>query len=219
MTKLLRLLEIAYAIPAGRSRKIVLKIIRKIEGGYFYETTSRNIYKKYHDINIGYGTAGFIELGKIAEGTTFGNYCGISKETRIYGANHPPQYFTTHALLFNPLFGAVEEDVLPRTRIVLGHDVWTGYGSIILPPVKTIGNGAIIAAGSVVTKSVDKYAIVGGNPAKLIRYRFTDDVIEQLEKSNWWMLTKDELIKNKRKFEEIVHFSIEDLKRLKMGWG
>lgn len=211
----LKLLENAYSIPSSRFRRVILKIIRKIEGGYFYETTSRNIYKKYHNIEIGYGTAGNIDLGRIAKGTVFGNYCGVSENTLIFNANHPPKYFTTHALLFNPRFGCTNEDVLPRTKLIIGHDVWTGYGSIILPSVNSIGNGAIIAAGAVVTKNVDRYAIVGGNPAKLISYRFDHDVIERLEQSKWWLLSKEELIKNKEKFEKIVNFSIGDLKNLK----
>jgi acetyltransferase-like isoleucine patch superfamily enzyme len=209
---LLKLLENAYAIPNVRLRRIILRVIRKIEGGYFYKKTSRHIYKKYYDIEIGYGSAGFIDLDKIAKGTVFGNYCGISKNTYIFNANHPPKYFTTNALLFNPRFGCTTEDVLPRTRLVVGHDVWIGLNSIILPSVNSIGNGAIIASGAVVTKNVDKYTIVGGNPAKVISNRFTPDISEKLEQSKWWHLSKKDLIKNKERFEKIVNFSIDDLK-------
>jgi len=212
---MLKLLERAYSIHSGRVRRIILRKIREIEGGYFYEITSRNIYKKYYDIEIGYGTAGFIDLAKIAKGTVFGNYCGISENTYIFNANHPPEYFTTHALLFNPRFGCTNEDVLPRTKLIIGHDVWIGLNSIILPTVNSIGNGAIIGAGSVVTKNVAKYSIVAGNPARHIKYRFSQDIITALENSNWWFLNKDELIKNKRTFEKISNFSIEDLESKK----
>jgi virginiamycin A acetyltransferase len=209
----LKLLENAYSISNDRFRRIILRIIRKIEGGYFYEETSRNIFKKYHDIEIGYGTAGWIDLNKFARGTVFGNYCGISHDICRFNANHPPKYFTTHALLFNPLFGCTTEDVLPRTRLIVGHDVWIGLNSIILPSVNSIGNGAIIAAGSVVTKNVERYTIVGGNPAKLISHRFTPAVIERLEQSKWWLLSKEDLVKNKETFEKIVNFSIDDLRK------
>jgi virginiamycin A acetyltransferase len=182
-----------------------------MEGGYFYEETSRRLLKKYYDIELGYGTAGFIDLSKMMRGVKFGNYCGISKDVYRFNANHPPKYFTTHALLFNPIFGCTKEDVLPRTKLIVGHDVWIGSGSIILPSVNCIGNGAIIAAGAVVVKNVDRYSIVGGNPAKKIGERFTPDVIEKLEQSKWWLLSRDELIKNKTKFEKIVSYSIEDL--------
>jgi virginiamycin A acetyltransferase len=60
---------------------------------------------------------------------------------------------------------------------------------------------------------VERYTIVGGNPAKMINYRFTPDVIEKLEQSKWWLLSKEDLMKNKEKFEKIVNFSIEDLRR------
>jgi len=209
---MLKLLEFAYSVSNSRFRAIILKIIRKIEGDYFYGKTSSKIYKKYYDIEIGYGTISFTDLTRIAKGTTIGNYCTLSENTRIFNANHPAKCFTTHALLYNPIFGCSREDVLPRTRLIIGHDVWTGYNSIILPSVSSIGNGAIIAAGAVVTKNVEKYAIVGGNPAKFIEYRFTPEVIEKLEQSKWWLLSKEELIKNKEKYEKIVNFSIEDLK-------
>jgi len=205
------LLEKAYSIDNYRLRKIVFHLIRKMEGGYFYEETSRKLLKKYHDIELGYGTAGFIDLSKMARGVVFGNYCGISANVYRFNANHPPKYFTTHAFLFNPIFGCTKEDVLPRTKLIVGHDVWLGAGSIILPSVSSIGNGAIVAAGAVVVKNVDRYTIVGGNPAKKIGERFTPDVIDKLEQSKWWLLSRDDLKRNKTKFEKIVSFSIEDL--------
>ena len=68
---------------------------------------------------------------------------------------------------------------------VVGHDVWFGYGAMIMPGVR-IGNGAIIASGSVVTKDVPAYAVVGGNPAKVIRTRFDDATVARLEAVAWW---------------------------------
>ena len=147
-------LEILYGISDHRTRRLILYFVRKLEGDYFYEETSRTILRKYHEIEIGYGTAGWIDLDKIARGTVFGNYCSISHNVYIFNANHPPQYFTTHALLFNPRFGVTKKDMLPRTKLCVGHDVWIGLNAIILPSVKVIGNGAIIAAGAVVTKDV-----------------------------------------------------------------
>jgi virginiamycin A acetyltransferase len=77
---------------------------------------------------------------------------------------------------------------------VVGHDVWFGYGSFILPGIK-IGNGAIIAAKSVVTKDVAPYTIVGGNPARLIRQRFNDETIAFLQKLAWWDWPIDKVTK------------------------
>lgn len=67
----------------------------------------------------------------------------------------------------------------------IGNDVWIGRNVIVLPGV-SIGNGAVVGAGSVVTKNVEKYSIVAGNPARPIRYRFTSEQIEKLEKIKWW---------------------------------
>jgi acetyltransferase-like isoleucine patch superfamily enzyme len=193
-------------------RRSIFRIIRRLEGGYYYEETSRSILKQYFNIDVGYSTAGFIDVEKIARGTVFGNYCGISENTYIYNANHPPRYFTTNALMFNPRFGCVNEDVLPRTKLIVGHDVWFGLSSIILPSVNNIGNGAIIAAAAVVTKNIEPYAIVGGNPARVIGYRFNQSVIRELEESKWWLLSRAELIKRRTEFEKIVGLSIYDLK-------
>jgi len=74
--------------------------------------------------------------------------------------------------------GYVNEDKLIRPEIVIGHDVWIGHSAIILPSVNFIGNGAIIAAGSVVSKNVEPYTIVVGNPAKQIKKRFNDGTIK-----------------------------------------
>jgi virginiamycin A acetyltransferase len=212
---MLNLLEKAYAISNSRFRSMILRIIRKIEGDLFLGKTSSRIYRECHDIEMGYGVISFTDLRNISRGTTIGNYSTISENTKIFNANHPYKCFTTHALLYNPIFGWSKEDVLPRTRLIVGHDVWTGYNSIILPSVNRIGNGAIIAAGAVVTRNVESYSIVGGNPAKFIKYRFTPDIIEMLEESKWWLLNKVELMENKERFEKIVNFSIIDLTRQK----
>ena len=75
----------------------------------------------------------------------------------------------------------------------VGHGVWFGADSIVLSGCKTIGNGAVIGAGSVVTHDVPPYAVVVGNPARIIRYRLTPEQIEKVEASKWWLLERNEL--------------------------
>ncbi|MEX0333131.1 antibiotic acetyltransferase [Vibrio tubiashii] len=86
-----------------------------------------------------------------------------------------------------------------RKKTILEHDVWIGDGAFIRSGV-TIGTGAVVAAGSVVVKDVEPYSIVGGNPARHIKYRFSDEIVVGLLKSKWWMLSDTELSQLSQEF-------------------
>jgi len=118
-----------------------------------------------------------------------GKYCSIAAEARFImnGGNHATDWLTTYPF---PIFGEGWESAMPaawpsKGDTVVGNDVWIGYGAIIMPGVN-IGDGAIIAAAAVVTKDVPAYAIVGGNPAIVIRYRFDEATIARLLAIRWW---------------------------------
>lgn len=178
----------------------------KSEGGEAFSHTIRNIYIKKYNINIGYGSyGGCFDHRYIPPNTTFGNYCSVASGVKVFRANHPISYFSTHPLFYNPVMGYVEKDQLDRPELNVGHDVWIGENAIILPTVKVIGNGAIIGAGSVVTKDVQPYSVVAGNPARLIKMRFESEVIKRLEQSKWWMLNKEQLVNNKEELEDIIN--------------
>ncbi len=85
------------------------------------------------------------------------------------------------------------KDAVAKGGITIGHDVWVGARANILSGV-TIGNGAVVACGAVVTKDVPAYAIVGGNPAQVIRFRFTEDQIKSLLEINWWDWPEDRIL-------------------------
>jgi virginiamycin A acetyltransferase len=118
---------------------------------------------------------------------TIGKFCSIAEGvTILLGAEHRTDWITTYP--FNVLFeGARHFEGHPHSKgdIVIGNDVWIGTEAFILSGV-TIGDGAVIAARSVVTKDVLPYSIVGGNPARHIRFRFPDEVIKSLERIRWW---------------------------------
>lgn len=130
-----------------------------------------------------------------------GKFCALAAGTTfIMGpANHRLSSVTTYP--FNVFGGAWEENTpphlsqLPRKGdTVVGNDVWFGREAVIMPGV-TIGDGAIIAAYSVVAKDIEPYGIAGGNPARLIRKRFDDDLIALLLRARWWDFTPERLFR------------------------
>ena len=134
-----------------------------------------------------------------------GKFCSIAGNVQILlGGEHRTDWITTYP--FNIIFPEASNFTgHPATKgyINIGHDVWIGQNAIILSGV-TIGNGAVIGAGSVVTKDVPAYAIAGGNPAKVVRHRFSEQEIMSLEKIAWWnwpiekiIASLDSLISNK----------------------
>lgn len=131
---------------------------------------------------------------------TIGKFCSIASGTRfIMGpANHRISSVTTYP--FHVFGGEWEKNTpshlsqLPfKGDIIIGNDVWIGRESIIMPGVK-IGDGAIIAAYSVVVKDIPSYGVAGGNPAKLIKKRFDDELIELLLKVKWWDFSPEKLV-------------------------
>jgi acetyltransferase-like isoleucine patch superfamily enzyme len=122
--------------------------------------------------------------------TDIGKFCSIATDCRIGLGIHPTDLFSTHPCFYSkkgewdiePIIDYQKEEY---KQIQIGNDVWIGTGVIIVDGVK-IGNGAVIAAGAVVTKDVPSYAIVGGVPAQIIKYRFSADKIQLLENVKWW---------------------------------
>jgi acetyltransferase-like isoleucine patch superfamily enzyme len=130
---------------------------------------------------------------------TIGKFCSIAKNvTFILSGTHKTDYISTYP--FSILMKhrtTVNSVVYHKGNIIVGNDVWIGYGATIMPGI-TISDGAVIGAMSVVTKNVEPYAIVAGNPAKLIRRRFDNKTITQLLKIKWWDWPDKKIKKNMR---------------------
>jgi acetyltransferase-like isoleucine patch superfamily enzyme len=116
---------------------------------------------------------------------SIGNFCSIARDVSVHGYNHDPRRISTHFIGRNVLGRPIEEEIVSRGPVRIGHDAWIGAGVHIMSGV-TIGNGAVIGAGSVVSRDVPPYAIAVGSPAAVLRFRFDETVIRRLETSQWW---------------------------------
>lgn len=119
-----------------------------------------------------------------------GNFCSISENVKIFlGGNHRVDWVTTYPFghINTHLFNKFDGFGHPSSKgdVIIGNDVWIGEGAKIMSGV-TIGDGAVIANNSHVVKNVAPYSVVGGNPAKHIKFRFTEAQINQLLKIKWW---------------------------------
>ena len=122
-----------------------------------------------------------------------GNYCSIANNVSIGQGEHNIYKVSTSSLFYDDPYNE-----LTNKDCIMGNDVWIGVDSIILRGV-TIGNGAVIGANSVVTKDVPSFAIVAGSPAKVIKFRFDEKIINLIERSKWWELDLEsakEVIRN-----------------------
>lgn len=174
-----------YILDGLKNRFIRIKTRKKIN-------MKKRVYFEMYDFEVGKYSYGYEQFFYKNVNLEFiGSFCSIASNVTITGMNHPTHFITTNPFIYYSSRGFIEKDklyLIPKNRndkVKIMNDVWIGSNVTILPSV-TIGNGAIVAAGSVVTKDVPNYAIVAGVPAKVIKYRFNDDEIELLNKIEWW---------------------------------
>jgi virginiamycin A acetyltransferase len=189
-----------YGTRSRSVRRMVLHLVPKLEGGELLSGTLRAIFRDFHNVEIGLYSYGWFSPARIAPHTIIGRYCSIGPGVCILPQNHPLTFKSTHPYFYNPLYGCLKDEVAPVKKLVIGNDVWIGQNAIILPQVRSIGDGAIIGAGAVVTKDVAEYAVVAGNPARLIKHRFSPEKIARLKEERWWLKSLEELKENLDEF-------------------
>ena len=165
----------------------IFKFLKKSKPSRFMDMNPK--YNKFH---IGVHTYGWpkVWFEECGANLKIGNYCSIAKESVIMlGGEHDLLYATTYP--FSQMFEECNDDKIDpivgmtKGNVEIGNDVWICHGAYIGSGIK-IGHGAVVAAMSVVTKNVEPFSIVGGNPAKHIKYRFDEETRKRLLELAWW---------------------------------
>jgi virginiamycin A acetyltransferase len=154
------------------------------------------------EVNIGYGVT--ISANNYIVGpVSIGNYTQIGANVGIHAKDHPTAFLSIY-INKNLFDGQLNQHCLVAP-IQIGNDVWIGQGCVVLKGVR-IGDGAIIGAGSIVTQDIPPFSIAVGNPARVVRQRFSENLISLILKLNWWTKSVDEL----KEMEELFHINIEE---------
>jgi virginiamycin A acetyltransferase len=182
-----------------RFRGLCQRLCYRLEGGQMHSATWRRILRDYHGAEIGrYSYGDILRPGVLPRGSRTGNYCSVGSELIVRRRDHPLDRPVLHPFFYNSALGFLRHDTIPLDQdnpLSIGHDVWIADRVTILSGCHNIGNGAVIAAGAVVTHDVPAYAVVGGVPARLIRMRLGPEQMATLESSHWWEREIVDLIK------------------------
>jgi acetyltransferase-like isoleucine patch superfamily enzyme len=155
--------------------------------------------------NVTIGDRSYINRGSSILNTTLGKYCSIGPNVQIVVGGHPMDMVSTHPAFYasNKSFHTYADQMyfVEYGRAEIGNDVWIGEGALI-PGNIVIGDGAVVASRAVVTTDVEPYSVVGGIPARHIRYRFDEPVRRSIALSKWWDWDEEDLQRNFSRFHD-----------------
>lgn len=157
------------------------------------------------------GNCTFIGMNSYVDKSTesIGNFCSIAMNAKISLKDHPLDWVSTHPFSYNKNYGFISENFsiegISEKKTIIGHDVWIGANVTILAGV-TVGNGAVLAANSLITKNVEPYSIVSGSPAKHARFRFDEETIAKLQEIAWWNWNDEKIKRNATFFRNPATF-------------
>ena len=150
----------------------------------------RRILARYHKVEIGaYSYGDVMRPYAVPPGTRVGRYCSVGQQLIVRRRDHPMDQIAMHPIFYEHRMGLLEHDMITQITdnpLRIGHGVWIGDRVTILGGCTQIGNGAVIAAGSIVTRDVPAYSVIVGVPARHHRMRFDADQIARIEASAWW---------------------------------
>lgn len=168
-----------------------------------------------HIVCSSIGHYSYIGVNSRINNSEIGAFCSIASEVYIGLEEHTISYISTSPIFTERCNGTghswIKNDVVsPSKHTIIGNDVWIGFRALVKAGV-TIGNGAIIGAGAIVTHNIPPYAIVAGIPARIIKYRFSNPVINKLNSTAWWNVDDTVLKNNISMFQQNVEFNIDDI--------
>ena len=184
--------SIGINIPLGTEQRRRIRAMARVKAPY-----TRDVLAKF-GASVGEYSYGVPTLRWWGEsvGLQIGNYCSFADEVQIFlGGNHRTDCVTSYPFASFVDWPEVPDvDTIPETKgnVIIGNDVWVCSGAIILSGV-TIGDGAVIGARAVVSRDVSPYSIVAGNPARVVRKRFAEDVIQELLRIRWWDWSRERI--------------------------